>query len=85
MIDKARDELAAAGVTDQPRVVLADAGYWHGEQIDELMGQGVQVLIRPTPTSAAAPGPAGTAGATRSCAASSVPPPPQSSTGNASA
>jgi hypothetical protein len=26
---------------------LADAGYWHGEQIDELMGQGVRVLIPP--------------------------------------
>jgi transposase len=47
MIDKARAELAAAGVTDQPAVVLADAGYWHGEQIDRLMGQGVQVLIPP--------------------------------------
>jgi hypothetical protein len=47
MIDKARAELAAAGVDEQPGVVLADAGYWHGEQIDTLMGQGVQVLIPP--------------------------------------
>jgi hypothetical protein len=47
MIDKARAELGAAGVTDQPAVVLADAGYWHGEQIDQLMGQGVRVLIPP--------------------------------------
>ena len=47
MIDKARAELAAAGVTESPGIVLADAGYWHGEQIDELMGQGVQVLIPP--------------------------------------
>jgi len=47
MIDKARAELAAAGVTESPAIVLADAGYWHGEQIDELMGQGVQVLIPP--------------------------------------
>jgi transposase len=47
MIDKARAELAAVGVTDQPGVVLADAGYWHGDQIDELVGQGVQVLIPP--------------------------------------
>jgi hypothetical protein len=45
MIDKARAELAAAGVTDQPAVVLADAGYSHGKQIDQLMGQGIQVLI----------------------------------------
>ena len=34
-------------ITDSPAVVLADAGYWHGEQIDELMGRGVQVLIPP--------------------------------------
>jgi hypothetical protein len=47
MIEKARVELMAAGVTDTPDVVLADAGYWHGEQIDALMGQGVQVLIPP--------------------------------------
>jgi transposase len=47
MIEKARVELVAAGVTDTPEVVLADAGYWHGEQIDALMGQGVQVLIPP--------------------------------------
>ena len=47
MIEKARAELAAAGVADAPEVVLADADYWHGEQIDKLMGQGVQVLIPP--------------------------------------
>jgi transposase len=47
MIDTARTELAAAGVTESPEIVLADAGYWHGEQIDQLMGQGVQVLIPP--------------------------------------
>ena len=45
MIDKARAELAAAGVTDQPGVVLADAGYWHGHQIDSLMGE-VSVSFR---------------------------------------
>lgn len=47
MITKARAELDGVGITDQPAVVLADAGYWHGEQIDELMGQGVQVLVPP--------------------------------------
>src|SRR5215210_6919583 len=46
MIDQARAELAAAG-TDPPGVILADAGYWHGEQIDRLMGEGVQVLVPP--------------------------------------
>src|SRR3954454_1910429 len=34
MIDKGRAEMTAAGVEEQPGVVLADAGYWHGEQID---------------------------------------------------
>jgi transposase len=47
MIDRARAELSAAGVDEQPGVVLADAGYWHGEQIDTLMGDGVQVLVPP--------------------------------------
>ena len=29
MVDAAARELASAGVTDAPEVVLADAGYWH--------------------------------------------------------
>src|SRR3954452_8136076 len=32
MIAKAQTELARAGVTAEPGVVLADAGYWHGQQ-----------------------------------------------------
>ena len=47
MIAKARAELFAVGITEQPKVVLADAGYWHGEQIDELMGEGIQVFVPP--------------------------------------
>jgi hypothetical protein len=47
MITKAQTELATAGITAAPGVVLADAGYWHGEQIDELMGRGIQVLVPP--------------------------------------
>src|SRR3954452_2152706 len=43
----ARHELARAGVTQTPTVVLADAGYWHLEQMNEITGQGVPVLIRP--------------------------------------
>ena len=27
--------------------MLADAGYWHGDQIDELMGRGIRVLVPP--------------------------------------
>jgi transposase len=47
MIAKARAELAGIGIEEQPLVILADAGYWHGEQIDELMGDGIQVLVPP--------------------------------------
>ena len=47
MITTAEAELAAAGVTSPPEVVLADAGYWHGDQIDELMGRGIRVLVPP--------------------------------------
>jgi transposase len=47
MITAAENELAAAGITTAPDVVLADAGYWHGEQMDELAGRGIGVLIPP--------------------------------------
>src|SRR3954453_22461141 len=38
MVRTAKDELAAAGVTQAPEVVPADAGYWHSEQIQRLAG-----------------------------------------------
>jgi Transposase DDE domain len=47
MITAARDELARAGVTDPPDVVLADAGYWHQIQIERLVSDGMVVLIPP--------------------------------------
>jgi transposase len=47
MVKAARAELAAAGVSEAPEVVVADAGYWHLEQMNELTGQGVPVLIPP--------------------------------------
>jgi hypothetical protein len=35
-------------VTDIPGVVLADAGYWHHEQMDQLrLEHGLQILIPP--------------------------------------
>src|SRR3954470_18919999 len=46
-ISAAEHELTAAGITTPPEVVLGDAGYWHGDQIDALMGRGVVVLIPP--------------------------------------
>jgi transposase len=47
MLNAAERELRAAGITTPPDVVLGDAGYWHGEQMDELTGRGIQVLIPP--------------------------------------
>ena len=47
MITQARDELAAAGVSEAPAVVLADAGYWHLEQMNEITADGIAVLIPP--------------------------------------
>jgi hypothetical protein len=47
MVTATETELAAAGVTDAPEVVLADAGYWHTEQIERLTGRGTVVLIPP--------------------------------------
>jgi transposase len=47
MLDAAQSELAAAGVTHTPEVLLADAGYWHGEQMERIVDRGIQVLIPP--------------------------------------
>ena len=47
MVTAAENELAAAGVIDAPEVVLADAGYWHSEQIERLIGRGTVALIPP--------------------------------------
>jgi hypothetical protein len=47
MITAARDELADAGVTIAPDVVLADAGYWHQVQMERLVADGMVVLIPP--------------------------------------
>jgi hypothetical protein len=47
MLDAAHHEPHAAGVTDTPGVVLADAGDWHGEQMQRITDRGIQVLIPP--------------------------------------
>jgi hypothetical protein len=40
-------ELERAGVAEKPKVAVADAGYWHHEQMDSLAAGGIQVLIPP--------------------------------------
>jgi transposase len=47
MVAAAERELTAAGVTEKPRVVVADAGYWHHDQLDDLAGRGITVLVPP--------------------------------------
>jgi hypothetical protein len=55
MITQATDELAAAGVTDQPEIALADAGYWNSPQIDQLADRGIRSLVRPDADTRKAP------------------------------
>jgi transposase len=69
MVSTALKELERAGVSERPRTVLADAGYWHGNQIEHLLADG----FRPTRWSATAPALAGRAACTRSCAVSFAP------------
>ena len=40
-------ELEAAGVTQRPETVLADAGYWHKQQMENIVSDGIQVLVPP--------------------------------------
>ena len=61
-VDSARAALRDAGVRETPGVVLADAGYWHGEQMDRLTAEGVQVLIPPDATTRRGPRPGWTGG-----------------------
>lgn len=47
IVDAAQRELKEAGVTETPGVVLADAGYWHQVQMENIVNHGIQVLIPP--------------------------------------
>jgi len=47
VVDKALDELHRAGVEAAPKVVLADAGYWHQDQMEAIVSRGTKVLIPP--------------------------------------
>jgi transposase len=46
MVDATERELAGAGA-ESPEVVIADAGYWHKRQLENVVGRGIQVLIPP--------------------------------------
>jgi transposase len=63
MLTAARSELTAAGITAAPTVVVADAGYWHIEQMTEITSAGVPVLIPPDSSRRKQPRPGWTGGA----------------------
>jgi hypothetical protein len=47
MVSATLRELERAGIDQRPRTVLADAGYWHTNQIEQLFADGFQVLVPP--------------------------------------
>ncbi|MCA1679345.1 MAG: transposase, partial [Actinobacteria bacterium] len=47
VMDAALSELEAVGVTDTPGVLVADTGYWHQVQMDQIVEHGTHVLIPP--------------------------------------
>jgi transposase len=47
IVDAALRELDAAGVSEQPGVIVADAGYWHQQQMEQITSQGIAVLVPP--------------------------------------
>jgi transposase len=47
MIEATRRELQQIGVSDTPGVAVADSGYWHEQQMDQVVNMGTQVLIPP--------------------------------------
>ena len=46
IVDATVSELERAGVAEKPKVAVADAGYWHHEQMDSLAAAGIQVVDR---------------------------------------
>jgi transposase len=47
MVKAAERELQAVGVTDQPGMVVADAGYWNQRHMEKVVARGIQVIIPP--------------------------------------
>ena len=73
----------AAGVTEPVEVVVADAGYWHQKQMEDVINKGIQVLIPPDAGKRRGTGPDGTAAPTRTCDECWTPRPAAGSTENA--
>jgi transposase len=47
ILDATLEHLQRHGVTEQPGAVLADAGYWHTRQIEQVTERGLDVLVPP--------------------------------------
>jgi Transposase DDE domain len=47
MVEATVSGLEQADIGEKPKVAVADAGYWHHEQMDSLAAGGIQVLIPP--------------------------------------
>jgi transposase len=47
LVDQACEQLEGAGVSEQPPVALADAGFWNTDQIERLRGRGIRPLVSP--------------------------------------
>jgi len=47
MLETTLDGLRRQGVNDTPEVVLADAGYWHTAQMQQMAERGIEVLAPP--------------------------------------
>jgi transposase len=47
MLDTTLDLLERHGVDEQPKAVVADAGYWHTAQMQSITERGMEVLIPP--------------------------------------
>ena len=47
VFDAALRDLELAGVSERPGVVVADAGYWHKRQMENIVANGTQVLVPP--------------------------------------
>ena len=55
MANAAEQELERAGIDERPKVALADAGYWNGDQIAALKAKGIEVLVPPDADTRRAP------------------------------
>jgi transposase len=47
LMSAARRELEQANITTEPRVAVADAGFWNEQQMDTLAADGIAVLVPP--------------------------------------